>query len=421
MIRPLEDLVILDLTHVWAGPLGTRILGDLGADVIKVEAHTARGPAAIRPGTGGPYQGDPADEPYNRQAGFNKLNRNKKSLAVDLKTTAGRELFVEMVRHADAVIENFSARAMKSLRLDYGHLKEVNPEIVYIAMPGYGSWGPISDYVAFGPSVELMTGLTSLFGYDDDSPATTSMALPDAIAGTTAATTMIAALHRKSREGKGGFVDLALHESAIAMLGEYLVEYQLTSRQPPVIGNRSRDFAPQGIYPCRPSRIGDEVVDGYICISCDSEEAWRGLADLAGDGWAQRPELSTVEGRIQRHDELDQLIGEFTRTRDKIELMNELQARGVPAGAVMVAPEFMSDPHVVARGYFVELGEPPIPFPGTPVKIDNERGVGWRRAPRLGEHNREVLSSLLGYSEEKIDELTRAGVLATRPPEPKPE
>lgn len=420
MPEPLEGVVILDLTHVWAGPLGTRVLADLGAEVIKIEALTGRGPASIRPGTGGAFQGGPGDEPYNRQAGFNKLNRNKKSVAIDLKTGEGRAVFLDLARRADAVIENFSARAMKSLRLDYAELKKVNPDIIYVAMPGYGTWGPISDYVAFGPSVELMTGLTSVFGYNDEEPRPTAMALPDAIAGTTAAAAVVTALLRRHDGGKGGFVDLALHEAAITMLGEFLVERQLTGRQPPILGNRHRSRAPQGVYPCRPSTVEGHEIEGWIFISCGDEDAWRRLSTLAGGDWHRDPDFATAESRRVHHDRLDALIAGFTAGCDKTALMSKLQEAGISAGAVMVTPEFMADPQVVERGYFVELGDdtiPPLPFPGSPVIIDGERHAGWRRAPRLGEHNEQVLTSLLGYSIEQVDQLLKAGVLADRPPE----
>jgi crotonobetainyl-CoA:carnitine CoA-transferase CaiB-like acyl-CoA transferase len=162
---PLSGIRIVDLTHVWAGPLSTRILADLGAEVLKIEPATARGPLQPLPGTRGMYPGnEPGQEHWNRQGIINKLNRNKKSLSINLKTDAGRQLFLDLVAQSDVVIENFSASTMQSLGLGYTILKNANPHIIYVTMPGYGACGPYRDFVAYGPSVEPMTGLTSLMG-----------------------------------------------------------------------------------------------------------------------------------------------------------------------------------------------------------------------------------------------------------------
>ncbi|MBD3647954.1 MAG: CoA transferase, partial [Pseudomonadales bacterium] len=220
---PLRDLRILDLTHVWAGPLATRILAGLGADVLKLEASYARGPAVVPNRVGGLYPGGvPGEEPWNRQAVFNKLNRNKKGLSVDLKAPEGRALFLELVSCCDVVIENFSARAMTSLQLGYDELRKANSKIIYVAMPGYGTRGPMSDFVAFGPSVEPMTGLTSIMGYSESEPQTTAMALPDAVAGVSAAVAVLFAVNHLRETGEGSFMDLSLQEAAINMVGEFL-------------------------------------------------------------------------------------------------------------------------------------------------------------------------------------------------------
>jgi crotonobetainyl-CoA:carnitine CoA-transferase CaiB-like acyl-CoA transferase len=413
----LQGIRILDLTHVWAGPLGTRILADLGAEVIKIEAPFGRGPATIPPGSVGMFQGDPGDEAHNHQALFNKLNRNKQSVAIDLKSAAGRDLFLALVGQADVVIENFSARAMKSLRLDYDHLRRVNPGIIYVAMPGYGTFGPQSDYVAFGPSVELMTGLTTLLGYSQDEPRATSMALPDAMAGVTAAAALITALLGKQQTGVGGFIDLALHEAATALLGEHFVEYQLTGASPSIIGNRHRFHCPQGIYPCLPETF-DHSASGYIAIACRTDDEWLALSRFAARGWHVDSRFQSRESRKHNEDALDAEIGEFTRQHEKLALMRDLQAAGIPAGAVMVVPELMADVHNRFRGYFVELGNrgvPAIPFPGSPTTVDGNRHANWHGAPRLGEHNESILRDLLGYSDGEIERLTNAGVLARRP------
>lgn len=417
---PLEGVRVIDLTHVWAGPLGTRILGDFGADVIKVEAPFGRGPAALPANTFGFWQGPLTDQPYNRQAGFNKLSRNKRSMCVDLKMPGGRAVFLDLVRHADAVVENFSARAMGSLGIGYNDLRKVKTDLIHIAMPGYGSYGPNSDYVAYGPSVEPTTGLTWLMGYGPDEPRPTLIGIPDAVSGAALPGTLVNALLQRRQTGKGGFIDLALQESAIGMLGEYFVEYQLSGEDPAIRANRHREFAPQGIYPCLATAVNGEERRNHIFITCRDDTEWSALCDTLNPDWRRDPRFATREDRRTNHDALDREISGVTATRDKMQLMTELQSRGVAAGAVTIAPEFMGAKQVVERGYFVELGNddvPAIPFPGNPVIVDGKRHEGWRAAPKLGEHNRDVLRDVLGYAEEDIDRLYEAGVIMERPPE----
>ncbi len=413
MDRPLNGLRILDLTHVWAGPLGTRILGDMGAEVLKLEAAHARGVRGIPIPMGGQYpNGDPKDEHWNRQGIFNKLNRNKKGICINLKAPAGRELFLDLVAESDVVIENFSATALQNLGLGYDVMKERKADIIYIAMPGFGTSGEYSDFVAFGPSVEPMSGLTATMGYGEGELRNTAMALPDAIAGVTSAAAVVTALAQRQQSGKGQYIDLPLHEATINMLGERYIETQLTGKPPNVIGNRNRFFAPQGVYPCS----GD---DNWIAIACPDDEAFAGFSAFAALGWRSRADFSSNECRMANQDALDAEIAAFTETRDKLELMSQLQAAGVAAGAVMTTPELLNDPQVSERQYFVELGGPhieSIPYPGSPVLFDSVRGTDWQRAPTLGEHNEEVLRELLGLGNAEIRSLTDSGIIANLPP-----
>jgi crotonobetainyl-CoA:carnitine CoA-transferase CaiB-like acyl-CoA transferase len=410
---PLSGIRIVDLTHVWAGPLGTRILADLGAEVVKIEAATARGPLQALPGVRGMYPHDePGQEPWNRQGVFNKLNRNKKSLCLNLKTDAGRQLFLDLVAASDVVIENFSAATMRSLGLDYAALKTANPHIIYVAMPGHGTCGPYRDFVAYGASVEPMTGLTSLMGYTDQEPRTTAIALPDAAAGVTAAAAVVTALYKRVEEGVGGYIDLSMQEAAISLIGEYVLEQQITGRQPAVRGNGHACYAPHGTYRCQ----GD---DHWIVIACRNQSEWEAFCQLANQGWEKEPRYATIGDRREHQTALDDAIHAWTQGWDKIELMTALQQRGVPAGAVMNTPEFMRDPHLSARGFFVALGGEHIeafPYPGSPVLIDGARGDGWCCAPKLGEHNEEILQQLLGFDDSEVQRLIDQGVLANRPP-----
>ena len=410
VLGPLNGVRIADFTHVWAGPLGTRVLADLGAEVVKIEAPFARGPAHMTPTVAGIYPGAVlGDEHWNRQGITNKLNRNKKGLAIDLKHPRGYQLVAELISQCDVVVDNFSARAMTAMGFGFAKLLELNPAIIHVAMPGYGLSGPYQDFVAFGPSVEPMSGLTSLMGYSDDEPRTTALALPDAIAGVTAAAAVVAALHRRRALSETGLIELSLHEGAIALFGEYFLERQLTGLQPSRQANRHPVFAPHGVYRC----AGD---DDWIALACETDDNWRDLVKVLG--MSTMPHWGTYAGRRSAEDAIDGVIADATRKRERRTLMNELQSIGVAAGAVTKAPDLFADAHIQARNFFVPLGAPHIRtmlYPSLPLCIDGARTSGWFAAPRLGEHNAEVVCGMLGHSADELAQWQEEKVLWARP------
>ncbi len=383
---PLAGVRILDLTHVWAGPLGTRILGDLGAEVVKIESPMGRGPGTKPPAGIGIYLGgDAGEDPWNRQGVFVKLNRNKKSVAIDLKAPTGRETFLELAGVADVVIENFSARAMKSLNLGYEVLREANDQIIYIAMPGYGTTGPYSQWVAYGPSVEPMTGLGAIMGYGPDEPRNSAIALPDAISGVSGAAAVVTALNRRRETGLGAFVELSLHEAGVSFHGDFMLDKQL-GHDPKPIGNDHPAHAFSAVLPTQ----GE---DEWIAVSCRTQ--------------AEREKFESI-------------VRKGTNGFDKHELTTVLQAAGIAAGPVNITPDFLADKQVEYRKFFVELarvGHPSLSFPGTPIVIDGELDRSdWQTAPLLGEHNREILAGWLGYGDDNVARLLDEGVIAERPP-----
>ncbi len=417
-MKPLEGIRIIDLTHVWAGPLGTRILADLGAEVIKVEAPTARGLSNIPANFGGMWpDGVAGDQPWNRQGMLVKLNRNKKGFCVNLKMPEGRQAFLDLVAKSDVVIENFSLRAMPSLGLGYDALKEVNPEIIYVAMPGFGVTGPNREFVAFGPSVEPMTGLTSFMGYSAEEPRVTGIALPDACAGVAGASAVVTALHRRAEkraagEPGGGFVEVALQEAGLAMFGDYVIEQQLRGEQPPIYGNAHHEFAPNGVYPC----IGE---DNWITLAIRNDEEWKIFCAVADNGWENETRFSTLRDRRGNRDALDGLIAKWTAPQDKYAVMEALAPKGVPAGAVQNGPETLADTQLLARNFYAELTFPegePIHYPGLPIRIDDQDFTDWQHSPGLGEHNPEILQDILGMSAKDVENLQDKGVIADRPP-----
>jgi crotonobetainyl-CoA:carnitine CoA-transferase CaiB-like acyl-CoA transferase len=405
--RPLEGMRVLDLTRIWSGPLATRILGDLGADVLKLEAPTGRGAAlAIPSSTSG--------RPWNQQPLFNKLNRNKRSVALDLKHPRAREVFLRLVDEADVLVENFSARAMDRLELGYEVLSERNPRLIYMQMPALGRFGPYRDYVGLGPSIEPLSGLTAIMGYAPDQPRVTSQAVTDAAAGVTAATAIMTALSRRDRTGEGCLIDLSQGEAMMAYLGEWVVDEQLSGAARARFGNADPRLAPHGVYRC----AGD---DDWICIAVQDDLQWDMLAGLAAQGWEQSDHYRTASARIANRERLDAAVEAWTMTWDKIELSERLIAAGVPAGAVQSAPEFLGDRQLVALDYFSTLATSdtgPSRYDGSPITIQGQRGhESWRGAPGLGEHNDEALSRV-GYDSAEIATLRRSGVIVDRPPDP---
>ena len=403
---PLRGVRVLDLTHVWAGPLGTRFLADLGAETVKIESPTGRGPRAfpVNETTYGWVGGDPGDEPWNRSAIFVKLQRNKRSVAIDLKTDAGRETFLRLVRVADVVIENFHSVTMPKLGLSYDVLAAENPSIIYVAMPGYGLEGPYSQRVAFGPAVEAMSGLSDVMGYGPREPRNTAMALMDPVAAVNAAAGVVTALRRRKNTGKGAFVELSLHDAAVSFCGPWLIDRQLGN---PIerLANGHPEMVPHGVYPS----AGE---DEWIAIACRDDGEWKSLCSVVpgldpGAGFATR--------RRERPD-IDAVISRWTARRDKRTAAEALQAAGVPAGPVNATPDMLNDPQTRERGFFVPIEAGPTPMPGNPVKMDGISSADWTPCPKLGADNAAVLKGWLDYSDDEIAELERSGVIVDRPP-----
>ena len=388
---PLAGVRILDLTHVWAGPLAVRMLADLGAEAVMVEAPYGRGPRVFpAEPIGGWMGGAPGDEPWNANALFTKLHRNRRSLCLDLKTEEGKKTFLEMVAVADVVIENFSARAMPAMGLDFATLCTANPRIVYLSMPGYGAHGPYKDRVAFGPVIEPMCGLTNMLGYGPDSPRNSAIALMDPFAATHAVGAVCAALRERDETGSSVRVELSLHDGGVALCGPWLVERQLGG-EATCLGNAHPIMQPHGVFACQ----GD---DEWLALGCYNEVQRTALAGLVGNS------AST------------DAIAAWCEQRSKDEAAAQLQAAGIPAGPVNTTPDMLADAQVQARDFFVVYEAHDVPMPGNPIKMSELDSGEWRPCPRLGEDNAAVLEDWLSYDTARIEALQSRGVIADKPP-----
>ena len=413
----LSGITILDLTRVWAGPLATRILGDLGANVIKVEATWARGPKAVPQAdvtVSGRFPDNLAGEkPWNREGMFNKLNRNKRAITLQLDTPEGKALFERLVPLADVVIENYTPRVMPQLGLSYERLRELNPSIVYVSMPGYGWSGPSRDFAALGTALEPEAGLSSLMGYDDSGPYKSGVAWADPVAAMHgAAAVLMGIIDREAdHDRRGQAVELAQIEGMICFVGPEILAAQ--THTPPVRrrGNQHLFYAPQGSYPCS----GD---DRWIALTITSDDDWRALCAVAGFD-AEFGELR-LEERVRRHREVDRKILDWTLGQDRDGLERRLQRDGIAALAVNDARDIVQHSHLAFREFFADIVHPDAGrhlFPGLPIKLSDTPAQYSRPAPGLGQHNREVLQGMLGLTDDELASLSAQGVIADEPPD----
>lgn len=403
---PLNGVRILDLTHVWAGPLAMRIVADLGAEVVRVESPTSRGPRTYPALPIAGFVGrDPGDDPWNRNAALVKLMRNRRSVCVDLKDPAGRDLFLDLAAEADAVVENFSARAMPSLGLGWERLRERNPRLIYVTLSGFGTTGPYAHRVAFGPSVEPLTGLTTVMGYDDDELRNSAVGLLDPTSALTLTTALTQALRTRKETGAGTRIELSLYESGVAYSGPWLIDTQLGHPLRP-LGNRHPRMSPHGVYPCAGN-------DQWLALACRDDDDWRALCGLLDNGLDPR---WTLARRRAAAEAVDAVIAAWTGSRSRDTAVCLLRSAGVPAGAVNTAPDMLADPQARHRGYFVPL-EAEMSVPGVPFRMQSCPAKDWTPSPNLGADNTAVLEDWLGYDAERVHALESAGTLATAPPE----
>ncbi len=408
---PLDGLKVVELTGNWAGPIVGRHLGDLGADVVKLE--WAARPATRALFMPGPTQ-DPQKYPYDRAMYFNLLNRNKRDLVVDLSADEGKQIFLELMREADVFVENNSARVMPNLGLDYETVRQENPRLIYVSMSGFGATGPWRDWSAYGSNIEASSGLASVTGYHADQVRRTPLFYADPVSGNHATVAILAALEHRDRTGEGQYIDVSLNEAGAAYFFEALMEYQTTREIRRPHGNRDRRFAPQGAY-----RAAGE--DAWIALSVQSDEDWTALCRAIGrDDLLSDPALSTLEGRAARHDELDAAIEAWTSEREQYEAAWELQRAGISAAPILANWQVLHDPHIHAREFYQWVPHSVVgvyPYPSWPWRFSRTKPSIRRAAPRFAEHNHEVLSKL-GYDDEQIAELYALEITSDAPTAP---
>ncbi|MGI9658899.1 MAG: CoA transferase, partial [Gaiellaceae bacterium] len=381
----LAGVRVLDFTQAWAGPTAARLLGDFGADVIKVESET-------RPDLGrlvGPHVGDEFD--IDASGYFVEWNRNKRSIRLNLREPEDVALAQRLAATCDAVVENFAPGVMARLSLDYETLCETNPALVMLSLSGFGATGPLCRAPAFGQQIEAISGLMSVTGYVDGPPLKPGVSYPDPLSGIAGAAAVVAALRERRRSGRGRWLDMSMLEITAAQLSEPLVSAQLTGSAPQALGNASSAYAPHGIYRC-------EGTDSWIAIECRDEEEWRGLLRVLGeDSELADVHFATAATRLEHRDALDSAVSDLVSARIADDLAVELQAEGTPAARVATIADTFADEHLRARGFWVPVEHPKVGAVDTagPMAVLSETPARVRVQPALlGEHSGEIVEAL---------------------------
>lgn len=393
----LEGVRVLDLSRMLAGPYGSMLLADMGAEVIKVEEPEAGDPMRAM---GPPFL------PDGESAYFLAINRNKKSVALDLTRPEGRAVFLDLVRAADVVWENFRPGVMERLGCSYTQLAGVNPRLIMCSISAYGQAGPYRDWPAFDLALQAMGGAMSLTGEPGGPPVRMGLPMGDLAGGLFGAFAVAAALVRRQLTGRGAYIDLALLDCQVSLLTYLAQYYWADGRVPGPQGSGHSSVVPYQALATR---------DGHVVVAVFAEKFWRGFClAVERPEWEHDPRFARNAERVAHREELMALVADVFATRTTAEWLARLQAHGVPATPILTVDRVLADPQVHHRQMVVELRHPrfgPLPTLGTPLKVDGSLGVRVTPPPGLGEHTDEVLGGLLKYSAARIAELRREGVV----------
>ena len=392
---PLKDLLVLDLSRILSGPFATMTLADLGADVIKIE-QPGQGDDTRQ--WGPPFQGEEA-------AYFLSVNRNKRSLAVDLKSPEGLAAVRRLALKADVLVENFRPGTAARLGLGYEELSRDNPGLVYASISGYGQTGPDALRPGYDAIAQARSGIMSVTGEADGPPVRVGVSSADLVAGMWATIGVLAALHEKQRTGNGQWVDISLLDGSVSWLTYVSSGYFASGDIPKRYGSAHPTIAPYQAFP---------TSDGFVMVAVGNDGLWRRFAAALGDeALAADPDYATNPSRVAHRDTLIPRIEAVLRTRSASDWVRILDEAGVPVGPIQTVDQALADPQVRARGMVAELEHPtagPMKVVGCPVRLTRTPASVRTAPPLLGQHTDEVLASL-GLDEPSIAGLRRAGAV----------
>ncbi|MEU4411665.1 CaiB/BaiF CoA transferase family protein [Nocardia salmonicida] len=394
---PLADLRVVEMGQLIAGPFAGQLLGDLGAEVIKLEA----------PGSGDPMRQWGREQSAGKSLWWPVVARNKKSVTCDLRDPAGQQLARQLIERADIVIENFRPGTMERWGLGFDRLREHNPGLIMVRVTGYGQSGPYSPRAGYGSIGEAMGGIRYVTGDPDHAPARAGISLGDSLAAVFATIGTLAAVHHRANTGRGQMVDSAIYEAVLALMESLLPEFAVTGYQRERTGAVLPNVAPSNIYPT----LGGEM----ILVAANQDTVFARLVKVMGRSELATDErYSTHNARGARMTELDDLIAAWTATFETEELLAQLHAAGVPAGRIFTARDMFTDPHFAAREAIVRLAHPEfgeLPMQNVFPKLSETPGSVRHPGPELGEHNQDVYGGLLGLDEKAIGRLAADGVI----------
>ena len=401
MNRPLTGIRIIALEQYMAGPYCSMLLADAGAEVIKIE----------RPGLGDPRRSIPpfAEKGEKKKAGgFMAYNRNKKSLALNIRSDRGKKVFLDLAKKADVVVENLRPGSVDKMGIGYDTLKKINPELIYAAISGFGRLdgfkGPDSHRPAFDIVAEAMSGIMNLVGYDDKPPSWTIYGMADIYSGLCTAYGIMQALFMRERTGRGQFVDSSMLDNMVSLNERMVMLYSITGMEPK--RGQLKHLFPRGAFPCQ---------DGYIALNVPDDLVWAKLCRvMEREDLIQDEKSKTGTARASNSDKLTPIIENWMKERTREKAGNILNKNGVPVGPVYTAKDVFESKQVQARKGLVDIDDPLVglhQFARTPIHLSAAPEIPARPAPELGQDTEEILSTLLGYAEEKINELQKNEII----------
>ena len=416
---PLAGIRVADFCWMGVGAVATRLLADFGAEVIKIEDRTRidlpRRLPIYKDGAVRTFGEEDAEPDPNKGGLFNNYSRNKLGITINMRDPRGRELAERLIAASSVVSENFAPGVMERWGLTYDRLRELRPDVIYARMSGYGHSGPHHEYRSYGPVIQAVSGLSQISGLPDREPSGWGLSYMDNQAAYYNSAALLMAILHRNATGEGTEIDVSAVEVGVSLLGPVLLDAGVNGRPARRTGFPSGnrlvhpDAAPHGVYPA----LG---ADQWVAVAVFDDTQWRGLLRAMGDPeWGADERFRTQQQRFAHQDALDELVGAWTRTRDKHAVMHALQEQGVPAGAVQDARDLNEgDPQIAERGLFFELDHPvigPARFEGTPIRFSDVTPDTWRSAPLLGEDNEHVLTHVLGMSPDEVAYLSDEGVI----------
>ena len=391
---PLSGIRVIELGQLIAGPFCSQLLGDFGADVIKVEAPDAPDPA----------RGWGAAKVNGQSVFWPIIARNKKSLTLNLRTEAGQAVLKKLAETADVLIENFRPGTLEHWGIGPDTLHQINSKLIVTRISGYGQTGPESHKAGYASVGEAKGGLRHLIGEPDRLPARAGVSLGDTMTGTFAALGTLMALFARERSGKGQVVDAAIYESVMAFMESLIPEYALAGHTRERTGPILPRVAPSGVYPCR---------DGLVIIGANQDTLFRRLAAMCATDWADNPRYATHDARGEHQLELDAKISAWTGERSTSDVLALCEEHGVPCGPVNTARDMLEDAHIAARNAIIKVTHPmlgDVPMQGVFPKLSETPGKVNSAGPSLGENTAEILSQL-GYNQSEQDQFKKEGII----------